>query len=231
MKKLFVLLMLAMASSSCSYRVKFAKVNELKSLMEQVSPFERIEVIGSPTVYYVQGDSVSVRAEGPEDAMSRLRLSSREGVLVIEPRDKLIDFGSDGIGKVTVYVSSPDLIGVSLKGSGDFKCEGPLDTDTLTLSLVGSGDIHLRSLVCDYVQAELVGSGDIKLKQTATKWARFSLVGSGDMEARFDRCRQVSCELRGSGDMELRGTVDRLTQQVSGSGDIDTSKLRVKERE
>lgn len=231
MKKYFVLFVAVLALSSCVYRVKYTNNETMKSRTEQVSSFERIEVNGSPTVYYVQGDSVSVRAEGPEDALTRLRLTSRKGLLVIEPRDKLIDFGSDGISNVTVYVSSPDLIGVSLRGSGDFKCEQPLDTDTLTLSLVGSGDIQFRSLVCDYVQAELVGSGDINLNQTETKWARFSLVGSGDIKAHFDRCRQASCELRGSGDMELSGTVNRLEQQVSGSGDINTSKLQISEQE
>lgn len=246
MKHCFLCMLAALTMMSCvKLNVKMDSSPEA-AMTFQVDPFEVIELSGSPTVRFVQSDSVSVRAEGPKDQLDRLRLSSSKGRLVIEPRDKLIDLGSNGIGHVVIYITSPDLIGVALSGSGDFECQGLLDTDTLQLALRGSGDITFESLVCDYVKAEVLGSGEIELKRAETQWAYLSLVGSGEVEAalkntrradillkgsgdmtvNFDNCRQAHCDMSGSGDVELSGSLERLTQQVSGSGDLDTKRLR-----
>ena len=78
--------------------------------------------------------------------------------------------------------------------------------------------------------ASLVGSGDIDVHLSNTAETRLSVRGSGDIDATFnDNCQAVACELRGSGDITLEGVVDRYTVEKSGSGDVDTGQLRVRQ--
>ena len=54
-----------------------------------------------------------------------------------------------------------------------------------------------------------------------------SLTGSGDLKVGFDNCGIVNCKLLGSGDIELKGRIRQLNQNSTGSGDIETSGLKV----
>lgn len=212
--------------------------------------FEKIEINGSPTVYYTQADNFSVTVEGTAKGVENILTEVSGGTLSIRNRGKMgvvnIVFNEDD--EATVHISSPDLIGVTLNGSGDFISNGRIDSDNMAVMLKGSGDIDIKDLICDRCQVELVGSGDIDLKCVETKTMTASLVGSGDIDLRllnttdtrlylkgsgdidadFSRgCQSVECELRGSGDISLKGEVRHFSQQKSGSGDVDIEKLTV----
>ena len=51
-----------------------------------------------------------------------------------------------------VYVTSPDLIGVTLKGSGEFISSEKVDSDNLEITLAGSGDILFTEIICDKIK-------------------------------------------------------------------------------
>jgi DUF4097 and DUF4098 domain-containing protein YvlB len=149
---------------------------------------------------------------------------------------------------VTVYVTSPDLIGVEVQGSGDFESKGRVDTDHLDLSVRGSGDIDFANIICDRIKASLVGSGDIDIKYVDAKQSDIELVGSGDLKITQSKvsqtkielkgsgdvkvnckdCGTVDCRLVGSGDITLSGTIRKLNQTSRGSGDIHTDQLKIK---
>ncbi len=244
MKKLLLMMLGALTMMSCVH-INVSKTVDMTQSFS-MRPFEIVEINGSPSVYYEQGDSFSVRLVGDEDQVQRINLTSENGRLVIRPREKLFDFG--GIGDVSVYVTSPDLIGVVLVGSGSFDCTQPLDTDTLQLVLRGSGDIKFGPVVCDCVKTDVTGSGDVELKQVKTQWAYLSVVGSGEIDAslekahytdvqlkgsgdikvNFNDCRRANCVIQGSGDVELSGSLDNLNYNVLGSGDLDKKHLILK---
>jgi hypothetical protein len=130
---------------------------------------------------------------------------------------------------VTIYVTSPDFIGIELKGSGDFDCKQLLDTDNLDITLKGSGDIKFHDVICDQVNVSLVGSGDVELKNVKMLRSNIDLVGSGDVKVRFNESGSVESRLTGSGDITLSGTVKNYTSNVRGSGDMHTEGLRISE--
>lgn len=210
--------------------------------------FNRIEILGSPTVYYTQSDSFSVKVEGPERLVDNIITKVEDGILLIRNKGKIgminINFGN--LKDVVVYVKSPDLIGVLLSGSGDFICQNRIDTDEMSVVLRGSGDMTFNDILCDHCTAELTGSGDIDIQRLEALSSSVTLIGSGDVDVfqsnvqetdimlrgsgdiavRFDGdCKKVDCQLVGSGDISLRGKVERFSQQKSGSGDIDIDKL------
>ena len=149
----------------------------------------------------------------------------------------------------SVFVTSPDIVGIRLSGSGDFISERPIDSDKIDILLRGSGDISIDSLICDDCTTSVVGSGDATVRRLEARRVSASLVGSGnvrlglwkvddtnlqvtgsgDIDAYFNEgCQAADCELRGSGDITLKGHVARFTKHKTGSGDINTDKLVVR---
>ena len=249
MKKaiLFLVAIFAVACTSQLYASDKDKVTETRPL----KGFERIRLLGSPNIKYTQGKTWSVRVEAPKSVIKNVITRVENHCLVVNMKSNRVgvfNFGSLNSNKVTIYVTSPDLIGVEVQGSGDFECKTKLDTDNLDLSLRGSGDVKFSDIICDrirtsligsgdidikYVEArnssvELIGSGDVSIKQGKVDQTQIELKGSGDIKVHCDKCRVVNCNLYGSGDITLTGVITRLNQNTRGSGDIHTKGLQIK---
>lgn len=248
-----VLLACVLICSSCMNERKFMGVFDSEKITERRAHdgFERIEILGSPTVYYAQADSFSVSVKGPKSIMEDIITEVDGSTLKIRNRGKIGIFNFTVVDddETAVYVTSPDLIHVQLSGSGDFVSDGRIDTDHVSFVLRGSGDIDVADVICDDCEVLLVGSGDFDINRLEAKDVSVSLIGSGDVEVNLcnventsialkgsgdikttfqDACRKVDCELDGSGDIKLSGEVVHLNQHKVGTGDIDTSNLHVK---
>lgn len=215
-----------------------------ETVVRKLSEFTKISINGSDDVVYTQGNKFSVKLVGEQSLLDNTQTTVANGTLTITSRARSFRNFSKN---VTVYVTSPDLTDVAIKGSGDFKCAGKIDSDDFSLALQGSGDIDIKYLICDNAKIELRGSGDIdidrlrcttstiqlrgsgdiEINQEKVKNTNLSLYGSGDVQLKMDRCGVANCKLFGSGDIELSGTLSQLNKQVRGSGDISTSRLSV----
>lgn len=193
-----------------------------------VKSFERIEMAGGIDVIYHQGDSSTVHVECPEKLLGKIDVRCDGKTLYISPNsENKLDLLRVLHDKVKVYATSPDLIGVSIVGSGEFDAEDMLDTDRLNLSIAGSGEVSINNLICDELKADVAGSGDISIDNMSTGKVKFSIAGSGDIKAHLERCGLVEVEIAGSGDVKLTGHTKDYKQSVAGSGDIDREGLVV----
>lgn len=254
MKKSILLLTVAVAMLTSCISVQEIKSDKpIKVEKRQTGPFERVRLIGSPTVYYAQGNTTSVRVEAPEDLLEYVVTEVKDSSLNIRLNDQaksiIKNFRFIQGDDIKVYVSSPDLIEVSLTGSGDFKSDQHVDTDNLRVELKGSGDIYFADIICDNISTLLVGSGDINIDKVVAASSSIELVGSGDLKiahegvARTDillkgsgdiksimnHCGNVVSDLRGSGDITLSGDVRSMQNNKVGSGDYHTSQLVIRE--
>ena len=210
----------------------------------KVGKFTGIRIEGSPTVKFVQGNKFDVKVKGRKDLVDKIKTEVEGNTLVVSLKSKIsFSFFKNNRKQhmPVVYVSSPDLVGVELAGSGDFICDGPIDTDRLDIHLAGSGDVDFNgSIICDDLKVELngsgdveikdvesissslqlIGSGDIKVNQKKVENTRVQLIGSGDIKVNFDNCRNVESSLAGSGDIMLKGNISgKLNKAKAGSGD------------
>ena len=219
------------------------KVSEQRSL----SGFEKIVLKGSPTIKYTQGSQFKVEVQAPKDIIKNVQTNVNGKTLEVSIKSRKWSWSSIKNNDVTVVVTSPDLIGIELLGSGDFECKSHLDTDNLQVRLKGSGDIVFTDIICDKLTASVVGSGDLTIGKVISQTAEIDLVGSGDIKIRqqkvnrtkvdlkgsgdialtLQNCGAVDCHLLGSGDITLQGDVTRLNSSKRGSGDIDTQKLKI----
>jgi len=251
MKKDFVLAALALTLfSSCLNVHNLQRQKNLTSEMRSVKGFERIELLGSLDVKYQQADSFSVVVKAPKEVIGDVETSVEDGKLVVcmKGENKLVHFGIVDSEDVTVYVTSPDFLGIELKGSGDFEAKRLIDTDQLDIELKGSGDINFQDIVCDKANVSLIGSGDIVVEHIVAQHSNISLVGSGDVKMNQEKvgatyamvkgsgdikldlqqCGTLATRVAGSGDITVSGQVTEHTNSISGSGDIHTQGLNVR---
>lgn len=231
-KVLFAVLTLGILTScSCSgLNVKFSHTAAHAEEQRSLTGFERIELLGSLDIKYQQSDSFSVRVDAPVEILKKVetRVEGDKLIVNMKGEGEVINFGVPDGDNVTVYVTSPDLLGIALRGSGDFECQHLLDTDNLDIMLNGSGDIKFDDIICDQVNVSLVGSGDVELKHVKMLRSYVNLVGSGDIKVNYDNSGAVEANLTGSGDITLSGSVKDYKSNVRGSGDMHTEQLAIR---
>ncbi|MBR3123550.1 MAG: DUF2807 domain-containing protein [Prevotella sp.] len=251
---LMALVALAVLVGSCHWEVeknsKGTKKEKVEKNYNDLLPFERIRIDVPCDIYYTQGDTTKVKI-----VASRDQLISKTDVTVwgIKHSKKVylkdfidkIDVTSDGrwlqISKkkrsnwkrknwLSIYVTSPDLIEVDMRGVGSFKAEGDLDTDTLRLSMEGVGSINIPSLICDRLQAKVAGAGSIQLSDVTAQETQLSMNGVGSIKVEnFQNSGSVHCTMEGVGSIKLGGEVQNFSNYVNGVGSIDAKDLKIKE--
>lgn len=225
-KQLGLLLLAMLMMASCSRALVRKTETAMVTVRHEVRPFERIRLKGLCDVRFVQADSVSVRVEGDEMLVSKVKISNNGSTLdITTPDHQNFSFMKKRMSP-TIYITAPDLIGVELLGMGDFTVTGKLDTDTLNVMLRGMGDITMDQVVCDKIDVKLIGMGDYEIKSLTAQRSKLLLRGMGDMNINFENSGYADCSLVGMGDITLNGTLRQLTQNKRGTGDIDTSGLK-----
>ena len=238
MKKNVVLLMsllvMGLVVSSCQVSCKngprdLVDVKDL-TIATDLSEFERVVVEAACDVKFIQSDKsrVVMKSDGSEarlmesvvkDGVLYVRYKTAKGSKLLRVRDVNVS--------VTIY--SPDLIGLELKGAGEVEID-ELDTDTLTIEMRGAGDVDLGNIVCDRIDTRLHGAGSIKIESLTTQWADIELKGVGNVDVGFVNSGDVKCSLKGVGNVKLYGDVRHLEREAKGTGNVDVSELRIKEK-
>ncbi|HJX71924.1 MAG TPA: head GIN domain-containing protein [Bacteroidales bacterium] len=196
-----------------------------------VSDFNGVEVNGSFTVYVDSSNETSVLVEADENLLDEIRTQVRGNNLIIETyRDRCLN-SNNGI---TIYVTTPDIEEVVLRGSGRIYCDY-FETSELQVDLSGSGSIFLDYVhsnesdfdlsgsgtirgTIDTYSADIVvdGSGVIRLDGSAHH-TNMDLTGSGSILAREFYTDNADVDLTGSGSVEVYAT-DYLEVRLTGSG-------------
>ena len=137
--------------------------------------FSKIDADLVGDIIYTQSDSMSIRLVGPKAEVERMQVSFKGDKLIIEmeEKDDFSLFGNKRSG-VDVYVSGPDLTELKVEGVSDFKAK-KIDTDYLSATIDGVGDIQIDTLVCDHFKGFVDGRPSHWLSrgnvgQCVTRW-------------------------------------------------------------
>jgi len=191
---------------------------EVIKVERPVGDFQQLEVMDTINVYLTQGPAKPAVIEAEADIASRVELNNSGSVLIVRlKRNSFFSSHHD----VNVYLTAPDVNGLSIFGSGDLKLVGKLSSkDGIKISVSGSGSVN-GELNTPSVAASIAGSGDIRVKGK-TRDLRISIAGSGDYDGFGLMAENTSVSIVGSGDAHVYASKN-LNVSTAGSGDVSYS--------
>jgi Putative auto-transporter adhesin, head GIN domain len=170
-----------------------------------VSNFHRVSFGIPGDLYLKQGSVQSVRLEGEQDDLDKIKTEVVNGQLRIYIEDHRW-WNWNFSNNVEVYITVPEIDGVSLGGSGKVMSDGSIRSDNMDLSVSGSGRMEM-DVKADRMKLDVSGSGHMDLK-----------VDGGDID------QQIS----GSGSITLEGNAENCDLDISGSGKLDAFDMNAK---
>ncbi|MCF6342412.1 MAG: DUF2807 domain-containing protein [Bacteroidales bacterium] len=206
MKLKSTLLALAMAivlfwSSACRKPFAINGNNQVETETRQLLSFENIVNEDAFNVYIMHDSIYQVVVEAESNLIPFIRTRVNGNSLIIDTRENM-----NSHRPMNVYVKSPIVKGVYLKGSGY---------------------MHLDSLNSNHLQVEISGSGDISGMLT-TNTVNAVISGSGAIFLETYTSGIVT-KISGSGILNLTGEADKGTHTISGSGNINAYNFKQKD--
>ena len=173
--------------------------------------FDRIQIEGSMDVDVEVGPALAVVLEGDDNLLSYVRTEVQDGNLLVRMKP-----GSYRTRhKLRVSITTPELRGVGLSGSGDVRVTG-IAASKFRFDLSGSGDAVLQGATED-LRVRVSGSGDIQARGVDAHEVEVRIEGAGDVDV--SASGDLYAEISGSGDVSYEGR-PRTEFQVSGSGRV-----------
>lgn len=261
MKSVILATGLLMVSTSCAFSGNSGNAvlnGDLKFTQADLreKPFTEIDIETVADVYYTQtnGDQQEVRLDFSRISDAKLKKQLTENVKVVYRENKvIIGLASrvKGISKLKnnerlrVYVTSPDLVKISLEGVGSFNSDA-INSDVFDIDNEGVGNVYVKNLLANKVEISNEGVGGVRIDNIQSdhvdidnegvgnvqiiqfKGGKLSIdnEGVGKVEAHVD-CQFVKATLEGVGNIKLSGVTRRLFKEKDGVGSFQTSDLKV----
>jgi hypothetical protein len=226
MKRLLILLAAGLLAASCVININGGALVGVcteegidYTEVRDIQVFRSISSSLPCNIYYIQADKQEVRVETTNEFAEKVLTTVEDGTLKLKLEEgrypKLI---------LRVIISTPDIEGISISGSGNILQEGALKASKgLNLKVSGSGDIQVGNIDCKDFSARVSGSGDIHLASVACDGFEATTSGSGHIDLETLTAKDdASVRISGSGRIRLHEvTVDGdMELRTSGSGSI-----------
>lgn len=257
MKKALFFLLVAVLTitsmSACRIEKAYDNKQQAKTYNLNLKGFTSLNNASNCDIHFTQSDTYKVTLKATPAWYDHHSLKVENGVLTIKS-DKYkghegvtVLFINDG-QRAEMWISAPSLDEVSLSGSGDLSFDSDFSGKGLSIirtgsgntsannvsltgdfkySVSGSGDADMGSIKAKSASFSVFGSGDVKSGLADVANTELTISGSGDADLNFSNCGNADVSVTGSGDVTLSGELQTLGKHVSGSGDVDTSRLRL----
>ena len=133
------------------------------------------------------------------------------------------------LGPISAWVYAPSIKAISTIGSGEVVLRD-YSGDSLVITATGSGDIFASNMdLSGLLMVNVVGSGDQHFEYIKAGELMITKAGSADSDYSVINVGQLSVTAAGSGDTQISGKAESYELSKKGSGEIDTSQLKVKD--
>lgn len=216
MKKLFVLLtglfLIALLPSCRKVSGDGPVVTEVRN----ISGFRDIKSEFSGDIYIIPGSSYGVQIEAQQNIIDVIETVLSDGMLTLRVKSNTV-IRPDS--RVRVYITSPDVRGLIVSGSGNMLVQQPLTTPDLYLKVNGSGNISLLSLNAGSLDANISGSGELNINGGTVAEESLDIGGSGSIDFSNLTATDATVKITGSGNARVQAT-GKLKVRISGSGSV-----------
>ncbi len=178
-----------------------------------IGSFDRIELQTIADVYFKQGDTHALRIQTDDNLMDLVRTEVSGNVLKIYTKQNICP------EKLRIDIILKELKDIKVSGSGNIKCLNKLNTEDLSIAVLGSGDIRIPEINAQNIDIEISGSGDLFMEGMANRIVS-EINGSGDIRCMGLKVKDAKIEINGSGDFAIN-VQDKLHIEINGSGNIE----------
>jgi hypothetical protein len=164
------------------------------------------------------GPEFSVVLEGDKSDLREIITEVSGDKLLIKQENWHFNFNE----KVNVYITMPELSGLSVSGSGKAEVLDPIkEADDLYLSVSGSGRLVTAGLEADNLDCSISGSGNISIESEGkADRGNISISGSGNYRGESMEIDHLEVHVSGSGNCTCKAG-DSLKAGISGSGNVN----------
>ncbi len=217
-KTVFVLSLILLGFSNLNAQWFFNKTikgnGNVITETRKTNDYKGVQLSGFFDVTLVEGKEGNITVKAEENLMDYIIVDVVNDVLKITLKKGITLKTKKGI---FITVPIEQISKIVLNGSGDITSNTIIDTNTLAISLSGSGDIVL-DINANSISSKIAGSGDINI-EGKTNSLDTTIVGSGDFVSKRLQANNVTVVVTGSGDASVFANT-KIEAKVVGSGDI-----------
>ena len=186
----------------------------------KVDPFTEISLRIGAKVHLEQGAKQNLEIVAKSSTLDEIITEVKDGKLIIRFPNKDYFWKTFQPGEITIYITTPEINGLGISGSGDIIAENEIKTKILDLGVSGSGNIRLSELSAERVKSSISGSGDIVLAgKEAAQDLSVAISGSGNFKGMNFSADDVSIKVAGSGNVDIEANKN-LFVRLAGSGNV-----------
>jgi hypothetical protein len=208
-------LLVVLALSSCTANYSSKESDNRVTDERDLDHVTQLNVSGIFNLYLSQGDKPSLRIEGDEDMIRKLKVIQNGETLELEFDE--IDNNFFGDSRPDVYLTLSDLEVMEFDGVGNIRSEGPFKVGEIRLLGNGVGNISLQ-FEAQKIDAEFNLMGNMTLKGAA-EVINLSNEGIGNIEASELIAQDMTLTSSGIGKVAVHCTRD-LSITVNGIGAV-----------
>ena len=186
----------------------------------KVDHFNEISLRISGNVHLTQGEKQTLEIIAKPSTLDEIVTEVKDGKLIIRFPNKDYFWKTFQPGEITINITTPEIKGLAVSGSGNIIAENEIKTKILDLAVSGSGNIKLSELSAERVKSAISGSGDIVVAgKTAAQDLSITISGSGNFKGLDYSADDVSVKIAGSGNSSFEA-IKNLYVRIAGSGNV-----------
>jgi len=216
MRNLVWLLLMVCSSCGLSSCEKISGQGPVVTETRTINNFTGINTSIEGDVYVYQDSVFKVELLAQQNILDAIESSVDEGVLNIGFKPGVRIGAHD---RVKVYITMPEVHGLSISGSGLVTALQSIEADDLQLKVAGSGNIALSSLTGSTISGSIDGSGNITVYDGTAAYEQLQVNGSGLLDFAGLNTPKADAAVNGSGAIKVN-VQQVLNASISGSGVI-----------
>jgi hypothetical protein len=184
----------------------------------QVEEFNAISIEYPAEITIRQGRSESVEIEAEDNLLPQLGVVVRGGTLHIQNTERNWRERVNPSEPVLISITVVELNRVQFPTAGKMQIEG-VETDSLSVSVSGAGDVTLTDLAAETLEVNLSGAGNIGA-QGEGESLQLAISGLGNFNGGDLKSQDVRVQISGAGSATVWAE-RTLEANISGAGSID----------
>lgn len=209
---LTALFLLSAAFALTSVKGNGPAVNETR----QLAHYEKLNVQIASKVNLYQSSEYKIVIEAQQRILDILKTEIKNNELIIKFDE--LKFEANHQDLITINVFTPMINSLKVLGSADILNKTPFNSDNLDISISGSGNVRINTLMANKVDVNIAGSGTVALSGSCDEQTLL-VMGSGEIQNTQLTCNSTKVEINGSGTANVM-SIDYLEAIIIGSGHV-----------